>query len=378
MAPVTLALCVLLGLLVAGPAQAERAVPGGVAPARLAALSPGMNIGHWMRHPGSALKPDFDTHITRFDLDMMKALGVRGVRLPFDPNLIYRPGKALDPQGLAKLDQALDLLLGAGFAVMVVPHDGTNRIERDSAYAAGFAAFWEALARHLSRRDPDRLFLEVLNEPVYPEREGEWAALQQTLIAAMRKGAPRHTLVATGAAYSSPAGVTALTPLADRNVIYTFHFYDPVIFTHQGAPWMGDDFPHLLWVPYPADAARCAKALRESDTESAKGWVNAHCTKGYGIRDIDRQMEALATWSRQHDVPVINGEFGTFCSKTIEKGDRLAWLRDVVASMDSHGIGWMAWGYDDCFALGANRDHEGWITYDEDAARAIGLNPRPK
>ena len=42
-------------------------------------------------------------------------------------------------------------------------------------------------------------------------------------------------------------------PFDDPNIIYTFHYYDPFIFTHQGATWSAKGLPELKGVPFPAD-----------------------------------------------------------------------------------------------------------------------------
>ncbi len=45
----------------------------------------------------------------------------------------------------------------------------------------------------------------------------------------------------------------AMEPLADGNVIYNFHFYEPHEFTHQGATWSVPWWSYTHGVPYPAD-----------------------------------------------------------------------------------------------------------------------------
>ena len=69
----------------------------------------------------------------------------------------------------------------------------------------------------------------------------------------MRGAAPRHTLIATGALWSTVDGLVSLTPVRDPNVVYTFHFYEPHTFTHQNQPWANTAGLHDI--PYPADSA---------------------------------------------------------------------------------------------------------------------------
>ena len=57
------------------------------------------------------------------------------------------------------------------------------------------------------------------------------------LAAAIRQGAPANTIIAAGARWDDDDDMVFLEPLRDPNVIYVFHFYEPHIFTHQGATW---------------------------------------------------------------------------------------------------------------------------------------------
>src|SRR4029434_4335172 len=85
----------------------------------------------------------------------------------------------------------------------------------------------------------------------------DWSVMQSELLRTARLAAPRLTLIATGACGSMIAGLEALAPapLAD-NVICIFHFYEPYVFSHQGAPWMSSEpmYRYLNAVPWPSAA----------------------------------------------------------------------------------------------------------------------------
>ena len=110
----------------------------------------------------------------------------------------------------------------------------------DEKFTETFIQFWSRFAKHLSRHDPERVFLEPMNEPVFRQKEDQWPPIQERVIQAIRENAPRHTILATGASWSNIHTFVKLTPLADKNIIYNFHFYEPHIFTHQGATWSSD------------------------------------------------------------------------------------------------------------------------------------------
>ena len=93
---------------------------------------------------------------------------------------------------------------------------------------------WRKLAAHYADRDPERVFFEILNEPEVSDAY-RWAGIQARVAAAIREAAPRQTIIAAGANWADIWDLLALQPLADGNVIYNFHFYEPHEFTHQGA-----------------------------------------------------------------------------------------------------------------------------------------------
>ena len=83
----------------------------------------------------------------------------------------------------------------------------------------------------------------------------KWPSMLKRLHAAARKAAPNHTLVLSGSCWSSAYGLAKIDPalIADDNVIWTFHSYEPYILTHQGADWTGDSMSYVEGLPYPPD-----------------------------------------------------------------------------------------------------------------------------
>jgi hypothetical protein len=298
-------------------------------------------------------------------------MGFRVVRLAVDPKYLHRrasPG-ALNPAVLADLDSAVDRLLAHDIAVIVTPFPHDRRLLEDSARAAGFVRFWEALARNLSTRDPDRVFLEVVNEPTFFRAPDAWLKLQGPLLAAMRRGAPRHTLITSGPFWSSIPGLLRLSPVPDPNVVYTVHFYQPHAFVYQGLAWAGEAGLHDL--PYPADSARCAGAVRRLADSAAAAKGRRYCAGRWDAAALGAAFDKVERWGRTHGVPVFLGEFGATCGAP--KQDRLAWLRDVRTALERRRIGWALWAWDDCFGLNARHAADGRLVLDADVLGALGL-----
>ncbi|HMO57386.1 MAG TPA: cellulase family glycosylhydrolase, partial [Roseiflexaceae bacterium] len=221
----------------------------------IAPLSRGINLSHWFAQGSSSAISLRDTY-TAADMQRIADLGLRHVRLPVDPLLIFdsTAPNGLNTERIGYLDAAIDRAFAAGLAIIIDLHPTESfvaQLRDDDAFVAAFAAGWRALAAHVSRRDPARLFLEIMNEPHFDD-SARWNQVQHRLAPAIRAAAPHHTLIATGDNWSAIDGLLQIEPLADPNTVYNFHFYEPFIFTHQGASWGWELSRHFFAVPYPS------------------------------------------------------------------------------------------------------------------------------
>ena len=155
---------------------------------------------------------------------------------------------------LGYLDAAMKMILDQGLAVIVDIHpdsDFKEKLSSDNDFVEQFEDFWRQLARHYSSTSPELVFFEILNEPEFRDRY-RWQGVQAKLAVAIREGAPQHTVVAAGAYWSSENELLFFDPLRDADIVYNFHFYDPHIFTHQGATWSTNYVHYLKDLPYPS------------------------------------------------------------------------------------------------------------------------------
>ena len=219
-------------------------------------LHRGVNASMWFAQAGDYSPARLRNYTTADDIALMHSMGFDHVRLSIDGDELVR-GAA--PDGLniafvAELDRALHIMLQDDLRVIVDVHptDGFKRqLRTNDAAATRFCALWKALAGHYANTDSERVFFEVLNEPEFTDAQ-QWNAVEARAIAAIRKAAPNHTIIATALHYSGLTDLLMLEPVADSNVIYTFHDYEPFAFTHQGATWTMAQVQTLRRVPYPS------------------------------------------------------------------------------------------------------------------------------
>ena len=323
--------------------------------ARFRRLRRGINLSHWFSQAANYSKTHLDTHTTAQDITLIKSMGFDHVRMPIEPAPLMRETpdpSILDATYLQYVDNALDMILATGLAVVVDIHPSDEfklRMLREDRNIEAFAKFWRAFATHLSKRSPDSVFLEVINEPMV-EDGYRWYGIQQKLIASMRAGAPQHTIIAGGHRWSGLYEMLFLEPYADANVIYNFHFYEPFAFTHQGATWAGPNLPFYKNVPYPSSPDAAKLLLDTIADEPARYNLLRYGEDNWNAARIDRELGFAAAWAARHRVYITCNEFGAFrrFSKPV---DRVAWLQDMRTALEKHGIGWTMWDYAGGFAV---------------------------
>lgn len=340
--------CLFLALLsvLGGSAVSSASVD----PIRLSRLSSGINLSHWYsQHPlvnGAYSHEWLRTYDRPADFALLARAGFRHVRWPVEFEMFLdetKPGE-LRPEYLADFDAALDQILGAGLAVIVDWHareSTKDRLKTDDRLVEACIATWGAMARHLASRDPDRVFLEIMNEPAGGMSAERWFAIQDRLFAAIRAAAPHHTIVVAGARWSGIDELRRLKPFDDTNVVYNFHFYEPMVFTHQTAAWPQMGLEPVKGLRYPMDPANRDALLAAIGNGKGRKYVAEYqADRAWIVQRLDQAAE----WGHRYGVPVTCNEFGVY-RVAAPPADRYAWLRDVRAELEAKHIGWTMWDY---------------------------------
>lgn len=347
----------------------------GVSDTRFARLARGINLSHWFAQARSYDQAHLTSYMTRDDIALIAGLGFAHVRLTLNPVPLLDPADPdrLNGAYLATLDAALDMILAHDLAVIVDPHpddDFKHELAASEAAVTRFVQFWRALAGHMSARDPERVFLEVLNEPMFKDG-AQWAAVQTQLLAAMRAGAPQHTLIATGHEWSGIPELLALEPSADPNVVYNFHCYEPHDFTHQGATWGADHWPYLPALPYPSSPEALAQILPTIEHDVAQRAAHRYAEERWDAARVDAWIAQAAEWGARHNVRLTCNEFGVYRLQALP-AQRNAWIRDVRAALERYSIGWTMWDYAGGFSVVTTQQDRRAV--DAETAQALGLS----
>lgn len=371
------AACVGLGM--SRPARAEPAAAPRVVLERAKRLRLGVNLSHWLWLPkrGESFTQR-DGIISLDELKRLSAAGATHVRLPIEPADYWHgdhTGSFLK-DGYDAIRSEIDKVLDAGLTVIVDCHPQKTDWMKvsDDGHAKLLEAFWTRFAEetgtHVPALDPERVFLEILNEPHDLKDPKLWNAAQSHLAKLLRERFPKHTILATGDEWGGIDGLLRLRPLDDDNVIYSFHFYDPHNFTHQGATWGYEPWRHMKSVPWPMtkeNVEPIASAIEDKQARDALRWG---AKEPWDAERVRTRIKQAADWAREHDVPVYCGEFGVYAQFS-PRESRLAWLRDVTKALDEFTLGRAMWDYAGGFAL--TQGEPGQRTLDAEVCKAIGM-----
>jgi len=234
------------------------------------------------------------------------------------------------------LNWAVENALASDLMVMLDMHEFGAMGNNPEKNGEKFLAFWRQVSERLQDA-PDNVLFEILNEPSRKLSAQMWNQYFRQALAIIRATNPTRTIVIGPPHYNSMGHVDELDlPEDDRNIILTVHYYSPMDFTHQGAPWAGRrDKTGVEWLGTAKEKAA-----------------------------IERDFAKAQTWAKEHNRPVFLGEFGVYDKAPMES--RLRYLKFVTRTAEKFGWSWAYWQFDSDFIL-YDVENEKWIEPVRDA-----------
>lgn len=311
----------------------------------------GVNFGGWfsqvdaIEQKDPATFPGLLEHLRTFlgadDFRQVASWGFDHVRLPVDwQNLFRESDLAPREDVLSLLDRAVEAALGSGLRVILDLHrcpghdfEAGMTTEQtffsDPAMRQGCLKVWAVLAERYGHRPG--VLLELLNEPVAPSAD-IWNEVKDQLAREIRRFAPKATLVVGANRWNNAAEFAHLTPVDDDNILYSVHFYNPIVFTHQKAPWIKQEiFQEARSYPGTYEIPEVASELPVD--------------RGIWNRDrIAEMLEPVFKFRDKYGLAVACNEFGVYMGGP-DRGSRMNWMRDILGLFGEHGIGWSYWNY---------------------------------
>lgn len=309
----------------------------------------GINLGGWISQCGQPDQRRVDTYLTEADIRRIKAMGLDHVRLPVDYFFLETEEGQPIAIGEQTIDQCVSWCRDAGLSVLLDLHKaygytfdpvdrGADRTVffHDEGMQARFIALWRRLSKRYGKC-PNVAF-DLLNEIVSPQVAEEWNGIIRRTVRAIRENAPDTWIVVGGARYNHVTSVPELDAREDDRIVYNFHSYDPMVFTHQGARWVRN-MPRDLRMDYPGDPEAYRSATRLLNPDLADDREMSRLGPDF----FEALFAPAIAHAEKSDVPLYCGEYGVIDLADPEA--TLRWLRDITAVFDRHGIGRALWTY---------------------------------
>jgi endoglucanase len=306
-----------LGLLLALPTVLLAAPPDerGDAFEANRRLGRGINLGNALEAPKEG---DWGMTLEAGYFEAIRKAGFDSVRIPirWSAHAAKEPPYTIDPEFLKRVDWAVEQALSRNLnAIINVHHFGELDTEPDK-YEPMLRAIWAQVAEHYRDR-PNLLYFELLNEPHDKLSSERWNRMIPPLLAEVRKRNPHRPVIIGPGMWNSFRELDKLKlPETDRDIIVTFHYYEPFHFTHQGAEWAQGSRAWLgtTWTATPEQRKRLAA-------------------------DFDK----AAAWSQTHRRPIFLGEFGAYSRADMDS--RARWTRAVVEAARDRGFSTAYWEF---------------------------------
>lgn len=311
----------------------------------------GVNLGGWLSQ-GILDKEHLDSFITEADITKIASWGADHVRLPLDYENIENEDGSVRESGYFYIDSCISWCRKNGLNIVLDLHKTYGYIFDDPEYSKDFFHSSELQKRFLNTwtniisryaKDSDIMMVELLNEVVPNDVVSEWNELALRAINVIRSVSEDIKILYGGVGYNAVTSIKKLMPPVDENIVYNFHCYEPLVFTHQTAWWV-DDMPKDFHIDYPGSIDDYMEKSRsiKGTMHGALSDENVHvtCLGPDFFEEIFRDgIEA----GRTLNVPLYCGEYGVIDQAPAEATVR--WFKDINSVFRKYGIGRAVWNY---------------------------------
>ena len=310
----------------------------------------GINLGGWFSQCDHT-KERYDTFIRDEDFGVIRSWGLDHVRLPIDYELLETAkGKPIE-EGYARLEHVISLCRAQGLNLVLDLHKTAGFSFDPGEQEAGFFdseryqerfyRLWENIAKRLGH-NADMVAFELLNEVTKKEYCDRWNRISHECIRRIRAFAPDITILVGGYYHNSAVAVKDIAAPYDEHIVYNFHCYEPLIFTHQGATWMPPMEPSFR-IPVSASYGKMVEEGAKMLEGSSAGLENRPAEDTLSAAYFESFMAEAVAAAEKQGVPLYCGEYGVIDRADPE--DALSWFRMIHTAFEKYGIGRAAWSY---------------------------------
>ena len=316
-------------------------------------LHRGINISHWLSQSGDRGEKRA-TKFTREDVKFLAESGYDHLRIPIDEEQMFDEQLNPEPEAFSLLHNAIGWCKEFNLKVVVDLHilrshhfnAESKPLFTEQAAQEQFYDCWRKISAELKKYPRSLVAYELMNEPVADDPE-QWNTIVNNCLKVVRELEPKLTIIIGSNRWQAFDQVKNLrVPEQDKNIIISFHFYNPFPLTHYRASWT-EQKDNPLDVHYPGYIVK-KEDVEKLTPELQKRW--GWLARSYNdINTLEKQIQQALDAATAMGRKLYLGEFG--CLRGAGEENRLRWFRDVVSLCEKYGIAYASWDYKGSFGI---------------------------
>ena len=232
----------------------------------------------------------------------------------------------IDRSFFAHVDAAVEQVLVRGLNVILTMHFYDSLMSDPARHEPRFLALWQQITEHFGPVPAARMAFELLNEPTMSAQV--WNELLVRGLAQVRSRSSDRDVLIGPVNQNAVDALGELTLPADEHLIAVVHYYEPLTFTHQSAPWLA----------------------------ASAGWAGTAWGAAEDLEAVRRDLQYAAAWAASRGLPLLVSEFGTYEAADLTSRGR--WTTAVRTELERLGVPWCYWDFGGDF--GAFDPSHGW------------------
>lgn len=310
----------------------------------------GINFGGWYSQCDYSLDR-LNNFITEQDFKTVADWGMDHIRIPADYNIFQNEDLSFKEDGFARIENCINLCKKYNLNMILDLHKTLGfsfDIEEkevgffnNEKYQENFYNLWCEFTRRFSKYE-DMLAFELLNEVTDYEFKDSWNGIASECIRRIRKISPTIKILVGGYFNNAVSAVKDIDVPIDDNIVFNFHCYEPLIFTHQGAYWI-ESMDTNFRLPYNTTFKQINELTKSHISKEGLDYSFMDPSEKIGPNYFETIFAQAIKTAEEKGVALYCGEYGVieYCSPV----DTRDWYVDINSVLNKYGIGHALWSY---------------------------------
>lgn len=316
----------------------------------------GINFTLWLEGG----KPYNVANFGRQDFEDIRSLGVDCTRLyiRFEEYSSGEPDYIIPDWLWKNIDDAVAWCTELKMYMIIDFHndcDGDSKTRPDVEKV--LTKIWPQIANRY-KDSSEYIIYEIMNEPHFRSGNLEadiskWNKIQGKILKLIRTIDTKHTVIVGAESWNSVTALLNLPDYKDDNIIYNFHDYTPMLFSHQGASWT--IFKYLTGVPFPYDKNKMPPFPKDPGAKDLR-WDYDNYERDSSENVLCKPLDEAVKFANKRGVALMCNEWGV-SMQYADNAERINWYRMKAKWMDDRNIIRMSHDYKDLFGIFNSPSH---------------------